>query len=113
MAVQQKSTYSITSLAVAKNGEAERPRGLQIDDHQVFRGANAQSFAIISRLRWPHYQERQNVAVNIKMAAVSVRRTTVGTTALLLDDAGLGRVLEIIARRNEGTTCNEDGDLRP
>lgn len=33
--------------------------------------------------------------------------------AILLDDARLGRVLEIIAGRNEGTPRNEGSDLHP
>jgi hypothetical protein len=33
--------------------------------------------------------------------------------ALLLDNAGLGRILEIATGRDKGAPRNEDGDLRP
>jgi hypothetical protein len=39
--------------------------------------------------------------------------TVLFLVAFLLDDAAFGRVLEIVAGGNEGTTRNEGGHLRP
>ena len=56
-------------------------------------------------------------SLRLRQTALSYRPSGLNQSillvALLLDDAALGRVLEIVTSRNEGTPRNEDDHLRP